>query len=335
VSPASGTAGTAFSGGFCRDGRAVDAGIVLDLRPLPAGLSVPGATVSGADRIVNSRTASISGTPTEAGAFTIQVRAWAKVGATGDKSPIYNYTINVAGGANAPPSFSQHPASQTVTAGSAVSFTVAASGTPTPTLQWRKNSVALSGQTGATLSIASAAAGDAGSYDCVATSTAGTATSSAATLTVNPAPVAPSFTQHPASQTVTAGSAVSFTVAASGTPTPTLQWRKNSVALSGQTGATLSIASAAAGDAGSYDCVATSAAGTATSNAATLTVNPAPVAPTFTQHPVSQTVTAGSAVSFTVAASGTTNADFAVAEELGCAQRPDGRDVLDRVRRRR
>src|SRR5271165_1197494 len=40
-----------------------------------------------------------------------------------------------------------------------------------------------------------------------------------------PANAAPTVTTNPANQTVAAGSSVSFTAAASGTPTPSVQWQ--------------------------------------------------------------------------------------------------------------
>jgi sugar lactone lactonase YvrE len=95
---------------------------------------------------------------------------------------------------------------------------------------------------------------------------------------------APTFTTQPASQTVTVGSAVTFTAAASGTPTPTYQWKKDGTAISGATSASYSITSAAMADAGSYTVDATNAAGAATSTAAMLTVN---AAPTPTPYPMS------------------------------------------------
>ena len=49
-------------------------------------------------------------------------------------------------------------------------------------------------------------------------------TTSAATLTVNPALAAPVVTTNPLSQTLTVGQDASFTAAASGNPTPTVQW---------------------------------------------------------------------------------------------------------------
>jgi len=210
-------------------------------------------------------------------------------------------TVSVATSA---PSFTTQPVSQSVTTGGAVTFTTAASGTPTPTYQWQMNNVNISGATNATYSIASAAAGDAGSYTVTASNSAGSVTSNAATLTVSVATSAPSFTTQPASQSVTTGGAVTFTAAASGTPTPTYQWQKNNANISGATNATYSIASAAAGDAGSYTVVASNSAGSVTSNAATLTVSNAAVAPAIDTPPAGQTVIVGSSVTFAVAANG-------------------------------
>lgn len=207
--------------------------------------------------------------------------------------------------ANVSPAFLTGPASQAVTAGSVVTLAVVASGQPTPTLQWRKDGAPLSGATGSTYAIASAAPGDAGVYTVVATNIAGAATSAAATLTVNVVTSAPVFTLQPASQTVAAGGAVTFNAVASGVPTPTLQWQKNGVNLAGATGGSYAIAAVAAADAGTYAVVATNSAGTATSSAAVLTVNALPGTPVFTVQPTGQAATMGGTVTFTAAAMGT------------------------------
>src|SRR5208283_3784287 len=63
-------------------------------------------------------------------------------------------------------------------------------------------------------------------YQCLASnSVQSNVASTAATLTVSAANVAPAFTTQPVSQAVTAGNNASFTAAASGVPTPTLQWQ--------------------------------------------------------------------------------------------------------------
>ena len=97
----------------------------------------------------------------------------------------------------APPVFTTQPNSQIVTAGLSVSFTVTVSGTPTPTYQWQlsangggtwgniANGAPYSGAKTATLNVTNPASGlNSFQYRCVATNTAGTATSTVATLTV-------------------------------------------------------------------------------------------------------------------------------------------------------
>lgn len=87
------------------------------------------------------------------------------------------------------------------------------------------------------------------------------------------ADVAPVITTQPASQRVTVGGGVELVATAAGAPLPALQWRKDGVAISGATNAILALPAASAADAGSYTIVATNTAGSATSNAATLTVS--------------------------------------------------------------
>ena len=68
-----------------------------------------------------------------------------------------------------------------------------------------------------------------------------------------------------------------FVVTADGSPTLTYQWQRNQVNISGATSATYMIASTAASDDGAkFRCVVTNSFGTATSNEATLTVQPPP-----------------------------------------------------------
>jgi hypothetical protein len=114
--------------------------------------------------------------------------------------------------------------------------------------------------------------------------------------------VAPTISTQPANVAVIAGAGASFTVAASGTAPFTYQWQKAGVAISGATAATYSIATTQTSDAGSYVCVVTNAGGSATSNAAVLSVS-ATVAPTVAVTPASTTVAAGGTASFAVSTS--------------------------------
>ncbi len=199
------------------------------------------------------------------------------------------------------PLIESQPLSQTVTAGTSVTFSATVSGSPVPALQWSFNGVALAGATGASLSIANVQAANAGTYSLVATNSSGSITSNNASLTVNAATSAPAITTQPVSKTVTAGASVTFSVTASGSPLPTYQWRKDGVNLSGATSASYTLTAVGTGNAGTYSVVATNSAGSVTSNGATLTVYTAPV---ITTQPVSKTVTAGASVTFSVTASG-------------------------------
>ncbi len=200
------------------------------------------------------------------------------------------------------PTITTQPAGQSVTAGASVTFTAAASGNPTPTYQWQKGGVNISGATSATYTIVTTAAGDAGTYAVVATNSSGFVTSATAALTVSAALAAPNVTTQPLSQTVTAGTSVTFTAAASGNPTPTYQWQKGGVNISGATSATYTIASTMLSDAGNYTVIVTNSVSSVTSSAATLTVN---ILPVITTQPSSQTVTSGNSVTFSAAATGT------------------------------
>jgi hypothetical protein len=170
-----------------------------------------------------------------------------------------------------PPVITTPPASATHVAGSPANLTVTATGAGPLTYQWKKNTVAIAGATSATYTIASTTTGDAGSYTVEVTNPYGTTTSAAASLTIA---TTPAFTTQPASTAVIAGQGVTLTAAGSGTPAPTYQWYKNDVAVAGATNATYTLATTTAADAGSYTVKITNAAGTTTSAAALLTVNP-------------------------------------------------------------
>lgn len=304
ASPASATTGAAFQAAFAVTG-APSTVKSYTISNLPPGLSVTGATASGADLLLNASNGTISGTPTTAGNYAVSIKAWEKVSATG-KSVSYSYTINVTGGVVVTaPSITTQPSSQTVTAGGGANFAVTASGTDPLAYQWRKDGAAIAGATSATYSITSTTAADAGTYTVVVSNSAGSATSNGATLTVNAAASAPSITTQPSSQTVTTGSTVSFSVTASGTAPLSYQWQKGGANISGATSATYSIAAVGAGDVGTYAVVVSNSAGSVTSNGATLTVNAAASAPSITTQPSNQSATIGGSVSFSVTASGT------------------------------
>lgn len=99
------------------------------------------------------------------------------------------------------PNILNNPVSQTVNYGSAATFTVTATGIPDPAYQWIKDGTSVTGATSATLTIPSATATNAGTYSVVVTTSAGSVTSSNATLTVNPPPNSPPVFTAPISGT--------------------------------------------------------------------------------------------------------------------------------------
>ena len=167
------------------------------------------------------------------------------------------------------PAIVSHPQNTTAIEGRTATLSVAASGTGPLTYQWKLGTTNV-GTNSATLTIAAAQPADGGSYTCVVSNGAGTATSNAATLTVNPV-IAPVITSHPLNSLVPVGDTAVFTVAASGTAPLTYQWKKGTSNV-GTNSATLTLVNAQSGDAGAYTCTVSNTAGAPTSNAAVLTL---------------------------------------------------------------
>ena len=197
--------------------------------------------------------------------------------------------------------------STTAAEGSFISFTCAASGSPTIT--WQKDGVAIvpspsitvmmSGDM-STLTLSSVTSTDAGSYSCVASNAQGSATSASATLTLESeylsqptlvqylfyshsvAGMAPRIQEPPQDITVSIGQMVQLSCSATGDPTPTIQWFLNGItellsnadltvtSIGGSSN--LTIHSIQASDAAIYECRAENSAGI-DSAIATITVS--------------------------------------------------------------
>jgi hypothetical protein len=112
---------------------------------------------------------------------------------------------------------------------------------------------------------------------------------------------APTIDTQPESQTVNQHSSVTFSVAASGTAPLGYQWQKDGTDIDGATEATYTFTANASSDAGEYHCVVSNSAGSATSNAATLTLV---LSPGIGTQPADQTVAAGGQATFAVVATG-------------------------------
>jgi len=221
------------------------------------------------------------------------------------------------------PSITTQPASQTVTAGQAAAFHGAATGTAPLTYQWKKNGTAISGATSSSYTTPATTSSDNGAQFTVTVSNStGSVTSTAATLTVSAA-AGGAFDHNAAGQPDgNAGQAAAFTVAATGTAPLTYQWKKNGTAISGATSSSYTTPATTSSDNGAQFTVTVSnSTGSVTSTAATLTVSAAAVAPSITTQPASQTVTAGQAAAFTVAATGTAPLTYQWKEERDRDQR--------------
>jgi hypothetical protein len=87
-----------------------------------------------------------------------------------------------------------------------------------------------------------------------------------------PAPAGPAITTQPVSQSIQAGSNVTFSVTASGTSPLNYQWRFNGQNISNATNAILTLNFVGAGKSGGYSVVVWNAYGSVTSATASLAV---------------------------------------------------------------
>ena len=266
--------------------------------PLSYQWSQNGTAISGATS--SSYTTPAETTSASGAQFTVLVSNSAG-------SATSNAAILTVNPAPVAPTITTQPASVTITAGQTATFSVTATGTAPLSYQWRQNGTAISGATSSSYTTPAETTSASGAqFTVLVSNSAGSATSNAAILTVNPAPVAPTITTQPASVTITAGQTATFSVTATGTAPLSYQWRQNGTAISGATSSSYTTPAETTSASGAqFTVLVSNSAGSATSNAAILTVNPAPVAPTITTQPASVTITAGQTATFSVTATGT------------------------------
>lgn len=266
---------------------------------LPITLTVvPGST--GAASISGPVGGVFTVTPTAPGRITLQATQ------AGQTAPIaYEYNMLrqsfVATGV-ATLAITSQPSSQSAVAGSTATFSVSATGTSGLSYQWRKAGANILGNTSATtstLSLPNVQAGATGNYDVVVTNSSGSVVSNSASLAVTTA--TPVITNSPLTAVATAGSAFTYTITASGSPTsysasplpPGLSMAPATGVISG-TPSTAGTTSVLLG--------ATNASGTGNATL-TITVAAAGGAPIITSNPLTAPGTVDSAFNFQITAS--------------------------------
>jgi hypothetical protein len=257
---------------------------------------------NGTAAVVTAWSATSITTTVPAGATTGNV----VVTVSGQPSNGVNFTVTTVA-----PSITTQPASITIANGASTTLTVAASGTAPFAYQWYQGT---SGTTTTPVGTNSASFTTPGltsttSYWVrVSNGTAPNADSATATVTVNPVPVAPSITTQPAAITIANGASTTLTVAASGTAPFTYQWYQGSSGITTTPVGTDSASFTTPGLTSTTSYWVRVSNGTlpnADSATATVTVNPAPVAPSITTQPASITIANGASTTLNVAASGT------------------------------
>ncbi len=214
--------------------------------------------------------------------------------------PAASSQVFESGGILNPPTITSQPKSRTATQGSTVTFVVGITNNATQPVgfQWRLNGTDIFGAVGSVLTLTNVQTTNAGLYSLRVINPVGTNISADAALFVNAPPV---VSTHPQSQSVTIGSNVTFTVAASGTGPFTYQWRLNGAPINGAVNAGYTITSAKTNQAGSYDVLVANALASVFSSNATLTVLP-PFS--ISPQPLSQSVLVGNNATLTAGAVG-------------------------------
>lgn len=163
------------------------------------------------------------------------------------------FTINVTPGFQ-PPAITKQPVSVTVNVAASTKFSVTATGTGL-SYQWRRGGANITGKTDATLTLTNVQAGDSGLYDVVVTAGGRSVTSSSATLAVRvPADITSSL---PNELLVEVGQPIDLSVNVTGSPAPTLAWKRGTTVLKGQNAKRLLISSVTLANAGLYTATAT------------------------------------------------------------------------------
>jgi hypothetical protein len=191
----------------------------------------------------------------------------------------------------AAPQIVSQPTSKNIGLNARLILTVSATGSGLE-YQWYRDDKAITGGTGAVLTVPNAGSSDGGSYHVTVTNTVGSATSEAAEVVVV---AAPDILTQPEGGFASLGGAFVMSVEAKGSGDVTYQWRVDGVVLEGKTQSVLSLADLKLSDAGAYAVEVVNEAGITMSEDAELQVL---IPVTVIEHPQDQSVVAGSLVLF-------------------------------------
>ena len=237
-----------------------------------------------------------------------QFRLLATNGAGSTASEVVTLSVSAAA---VGPTISSQPTALTVVVGSDAVFAVSAQGTAALSYQWLRNGERITGANSAQLRLPAVSSGDGATYAVQVGNSVGNVTSADVALTVSPvattAPVPLSIVTQPAAVAVNEGNVATFAVGVNGSGPFSFQWRRNGVAITGATAAAITMAAVSSANAGNYSVLIGNAAGTVTSQSATLAVVPASgsaVAPAIATQPVSVVVVPRSSTTLAISASG-------------------------------
>lgn len=179
-----------------------------------------------------------------------------------------------------PPYIINSPVDLTMWSGGMGALSVNAGGQPL-NFTWRQNGVDISGSNSANYSFSNVQPDQAGTYDVIVFNSLGSVTSSGCNVVVN-MPTAPEITLQPVNVSGNYQSFVALNVLATGYPSPSYQWRKDNVDISGANESRIFF-NMSESTTGLYDAVVSNIAGSVTSNTAEVSLT-GPV-PTGIQAP--------------------------------------------------
>lgn len=179
------------------------------------------------------------------------------------------------------PVITTQPLSQSIDAGTPVTFTVAAS-SPTPlSYQWKYNGANISGATASAYTIANVQPANGGQYQVIVRNSSGPTPSAIASLTVNTNPVIASAL---ISQVADPGDTISFAPPVTGGRPLTFLWYRNGSLIPGTTTTTLTLNNVQTGSSAQYQLILTNTYGSVTSSVAQLTVFVGPITNSLVAH---------------------------------------------------